>query len=86
MVKQRITALDVQLLCEGRGANGLRKGQTIDLLVVIVVFVWLPVFVEVKGVDASMCGGSGNVRRARSGARRRAGRVVVEEESVDKGE
>ena len=40
------------------------------------VFVWLPVFVEVKGVDASMCGTRGNVRRARSGARRGAGRVV----------
>ena len=50
--------------------------QTIDLLVVVVVFVWLPMFVEVKGVDAGMCRTRGNVRRARSGARRRAGRVV----------
>ena len=73
---QWIASFNVQFLGKCRRADSLRKGQTIDLLVVVVVFVWLPMFVEVKGVDASMCGTRGNVRRARSGARRRAGRVV----------
>ena len=74
--RQWIATFYVQLLGKCRRPDRLRKGQTIDLLVVVVVFVRLPVFVEVKGVDASMSGGSGNVRRARGGARRGAGRLV----------
>ena len=74
--RQWIATFYVQLLGKCRRPDRLRKGQTIDLLVVVVVFVRLPVFVEVKGVDASVCGTRGNARRTRGGTRGRARRVV----------
>ena len=77
--RQWIASFYVQLLGKCRSPDRLRKGQTIDLLVVVVVFVRLPMFVEdveVKGVDASVCGTRGNARRPRGGTRGRARRVV----------
>ena len=74
--RQWIAAFDVQLLGKCRRPDRLRKGQTIDLLAVVMVFVWLPMLIEVKGVDASMCGTRGNARRPWGGTRGRARRVV----------
>ena len=49
---KRITPFDVQFLSEGRLSNGLWECQPIDLLIVIVVFVCLPLRVEVKSICA----------------------------------
>ena len=74
--RQWIAAFNVQFLRECRRPNGFRKRQAIDLLVVVMVLVRLPVFVEVKGVDSSVCGTRWDAGRTRGGARGRAGGMV----------
>ena len=67
--RQWITPFNVQFLRKCRRPDCLRKRQAIDLLVVVVVFVRLPMFVEVKGVDASVCGTRRDAGRTRGGTR-----------------
>ena len=74
--RQWIAAFNVQFLRECRRPNGFRKRQAVDLLVVVVVLVRLPVFVEVKSVDSSVCGTRWDAGRTRGGARGRAGGMV----------
>ena len=49
---QWVTSLDVQLLAECRLSNGFRKGQAVDLLIVIMVFVFLPMWIEIKAIGS----------------------------------
>ena len=49
---QWIASLDVQLLAVCRLPNGSWKGQAVDLLVVIMVFVFLPLWIEIKAIGS----------------------------------
>ena len=47
---QRITSFNVQLLREGGLTNASWKGQAVDLLIVVVIFVLLPMRMEIEAI------------------------------------
>ena len=50
---QRITSFNVQLLREGGLTNASRKGQAVDLLVVVVIFILLPMRIEIEAIRST---------------------------------
>ena len=49
---QRITPFDVQLLSKSCLTHSSREGQAVDLLFVVMIFVFLPVRVEIKPISS----------------------------------
>ena len=48
---QRITSFDVQLLREGGLTNRSWESQAVDLLIVVIVFVLLPMRIEIEAIS-----------------------------------
>ena len=48
---QRITSFDVQLLREGGLTNASWESQAVDLLIVVMVFVLLPMRIEIEAIS-----------------------------------
>ena len=69
---KRVTSFNVQFASELGCANDLRKGQAIDLLVVVVVVIPLPLIVQIKTVNSG-CITQGVASAWCGWARRRSG-------------
>ena len=52
LARTKVTSFDVQLLSESRLANGPWKCQAVDLLVVVVMPIGLPVFIQIEAIDS----------------------------------